>query len=138
MSPPPGVWRPSPRTCSIPRVLHAPARLTEGAEWVVIQRGIAPGLHWNSRARVVELDRAGLRFGYRSCSDDGNPSYATWTWQLSPADGETKVSVQRELHPETFWRRVLFSRIRHRQLRSELRTSIEAMQRVLANRRETR
>lgn len=67
----------------IPRVVDVPTVLEVGAEWVVTIHAMKT--HWNSRSRVVEVDRDRGRFAYRSQSDDGNPSHADWRWQLVPA-----------------------------------------------------
>lgn len=40
-----------------------------------------------------------------------------------------------ELYPKTFWRKVLFSKMRHRQLKEEVRDSLEMAERVAVARR---
>ena len=82
-------------------------------------------------SRVTNRDAR--RFVHRSQSDDGNPSYAIWTWEVTPVDGVSELTVRWEGHPETFWRRVLFSRIRSRQLESETRRSLEAVARAVTS-----
>ena len=74
------------------------------------------------------------RFAYVTRTDDGNPSRAYWTWVLSPVENGTQVTVKWELHPKTFWRKTLFARIRHRQLKNEVRTSIGAVAAAVAAR----
>lgn len=114
-------------------VVEAPDVLVEAAEWVVETRAL--GTKWNSRARVLEIDRSARRFGYRSSSDDGNPSYALWTWQVDAAEAGSQVTVSWELHAKTFWRKQLLVRIRHRQLQDEVRASIhEAAEMLTAER----
>lgn len=112
---------------AITRVVDQPASLQPGAEWVVELR--AMGQTWESRSHLRELDPTSGRFAYRSCTDDGNPSWAEWAWTVTgTAGGGSRVSVTLEVHPVTFWRRVLFVRIRARQLRrTELPRSLAAL-----------
>jgi uncharacterized protein YndB with AHSA1/START domain len=114
----------------IQRVVERPTAMTPGSEWVVELRAL--GNRWQSRSRVEELDPDTFRFVYRARTDDGNPSYALWTWTLSPGEGQTDVTVTWDLHPQTFWRKTLLARIRHRSLREEVRNSIREAVRVLA------
>jgi ribosome-associated toxin RatA of RatAB toxin-antitoxin module len=114
----------------IQQVVDCPARVEQGAEWVV--RLKAMGSAWNSRSRVEEHDEGTLRFAYRSQTDDGNPSYARWNWQITDDPAGARVTVDWEVHPKTFWRRVLLARIRHRQLPREVRASIQAAARLAA------
>lgn len=100
---------------AITRVLDAPAELTPGCEWVVEVRAL--GQRWPSRSRLVELDPQARRFAYRSGTDDGNPSYATWMWTVTGAPGGSDVEVTWTVSPRTFWRRVLLARVRAAQLR---------------------
>ena len=107
-------------------VIEQPDRLETGSEWVVEFHAL--GQTWRSRSVVEEIDRAGRRFVYRSGTDDGNPSYARWTWEVTDGGGGSRVSVTWELHPATFWRRVLLARIRARQLaRTEIPASLAAL-----------
>jgi PAS domain-containing protein len=104
-----------------------PERLEPGAEWVVQMH--AMGQRWESRSTVLDHDPAGRSFRYRSCTDDGNPSWADWTWTVTPVDDErSRVVVSWVLHPQTFWRRTLLVRIRARQLRrTELPRSLSRL-----------
>ena len=114
----------------ITKVAERPERLEPGAEWVVEVK--AMGNSWLSRSRVQEYDALHRVFAYRSCTDDGNPSYAWWRWTVEPAgEDESRITVSWDLHPVTFWRRVLLARIRGRQLRREVPRSIEAVVRAL-------
>lgn len=107
-------------------VIDEPAALEVGAEWVVEFRAL--GQSWRSRSTVEQLDVAGRRFAYRSRTDDGNPSYARWDWVVADDPAGSRVTVTWDLHPATFWRRVLLARIRARQLsRTELPTSLAAL-----------
>ena len=108
----------------IQAVVERPPAMTPDAEWVVELR--AMGNRWRSRSRVLELDEAGRRFVYRSQTDDGNPSYALWSWGVDGDGAGSRVTVSWELHPKTFWRRVLLGRVRNHQLRNEVRGSIRA------------
>lgn len=111
----------------IPRVVDAPAVLEVGAEWVVTIHAMKT--HWNSRSRVVDVDRDRWRFAYRSQSDDGNPSHADWRWQLEPTpEGrETRVTVEVDIHPRTFLRKWLLSRLRRSGLRKAMKESLLAL-----------
>ena len=115
-------------------VVERPPKLGPGAEWVVEFRAL--GQRWRSRSRVETLDPEACAFAYRSRTDDGNPSYAVWSWRVEPEGGHARVTVSWELHPATFWRRVLLGPVRHRQLRrAEVPASIAALAAVLARRR---
>ena len=111
---------------AIRRVVDAPVSLAEGAEWVVELHVM--GRTWHSRSQVVELDTDSRTFRYRSRTDDGNPSYADWSWQIAAAaEGGSDVTVTWDLHPATFWRRVLFVHIRRGQLRREVDASVHQL-----------
>lgn len=111
---------------AITRVIDSPATLEPGDEWVVEMSALAQ--RWPSRSQVKVLDRTTRRFEYISQSDDGNPSYATWTWVVSETRDGSTVSVSWQLNPKTFWRRALLARVRHQQLmKSEVPTSLAAL-----------
>jgi len=76
---------------------------------------------------VSELDPANRRFSYRSQSDDGNPSYADWVWQVEPDGAGSTVSATVDLNPVTFWRRHLLIKLRRPGLRNEMHRSIEQL-----------
>ena len=115
----------------IAEVVERPDVVQHDAEWVVQIK--AMGTSWRSRSKVEEYDPQRRAFSYRSCTDDGNPSYAIWRWQLEPdGDGASRVTVSWDLHPETFWRRVLLSRIRGHQLEQEVPASIGALTRAMS------
>ncbi len=109
----------------ITRTIEAPAELAVGAQWVVQLHAL--GQTWPSRSTVETLDRANRRFSYRSQTDDGNPSHADWTWQITETPSGSDVKVAVDVHPLTFWRRVLFARIRTRQLRREIHDSLDQL-----------
>jgi uncharacterized protein YndB with AHSA1/START domain len=97
-------------------VTACPDHLETDAEWVVQMH--AMGQTWASRSTVLEYKPVERHFRYRSCTDDGNPSWAEWASTVTPVgDGQSRVVVSWELHPQTFWRRALLARIRARQLR---------------------
>ena len=111
---------------AITRVLDAPNPLTVGDEWVVELSAL--GRAWSSRSRLIALDRDARRFSYRSATDDGNPSYAEWTWTVAEAPGGCEVTVAWALYPQTFWRRALLVRVRqHQLLKTEVPTSLVAL-----------
>jgi uncharacterized protein YndB with AHSA1/START domain len=115
----------------IPAILQEPTRpLAEGAEWKV-QMSVPPA-KWVSRARVLRYDPVQLTFQHISQTDDGNPSYGIWTWTVTAANDGAVVRVTWDIHPETFWRRLLFARIRRRQLTDEVTTSLHALGYLLA------
>jgi uncharacterized protein YndB with AHSA1/START domain len=107
-------------------VIERAELLEAGAEWVVEFHAL--GQTWHSRSTVEELDPARRRFAYRSRTDDGNPSEALWTWEVTDDPAGSRVTVTWSLHPVTFWRRVLLVRIRARQLaRTEVPASLAAL-----------
>ena len=113
-------WNPA-----LTAVVQTPERLEPGAVWKV--RVHALGQSWVSKSTAVELDVSARRFAYRSESDDGNPSYANWEWQVEP-DGEgSKVTVTVDLNPLTFWRKHLLIRLRRPALRKEMQASVAAL-----------
>ena len=99
---------------AITAVIEQPDFLEVGAPWIVEMRAL--GQRWHSRSVVEALDPIGRCFAYRSVTDDGNPSYALWTWVVADHADGALVTVACELHPRTFWRRMLLVRIRSRQL----------------------
>ena len=55
-----------------------------------------------------------------------------WTWQVSPTGDGSRVDVTWELHPVTFWRRLLMARIRHRMLQKEVTKSLDRLAELTA------
>jgi hypothetical protein len=107
-------------------VIERPERpLAEGIEWVVQMR--AMGGRWPSRARALSVDRAALRLEHRSCSDDGNPTYALWSWQVSPREHGSTLTVAWAVYPRSFWRKLLIARARRPVLADEVRASLAGM-----------
>lgn len=108
-------------------IIHSPgATLYEGVEWVV-QMSAPPGAKWSSRSRVLRLDGDSGVFEYVSQSDDGNPSFVLWRWAITRVVDGTRVDVSWRVYPKTFWRRLLFARLRRRQLGTEVPASLNAL-----------
>jgi len=111
-------------------VTERPAELVPGAQWVV--RFGAMGQAWRSRATLEELDPVARRFAYRAGTDDGNPSFAQWCWEVAGEGDGSRLTVSFSLNPETFWRRLVLARVRSLQLRrKEVPASIAAVARHL-------
>lgn len=114
------------------QVLDLPDRLEPGAEWVV--EFAVFGRRWKSRSRVESIDVGALRFAHRTQTDDGNPSFADWHWEVEPIQGGCRVTASWDLHPATLWRRALLARVRNRQLaRTEVPASLAALADVARN-----
>lgn len=118
---------------AITAVVEQPDRLEVGAQWVVEMHAL--GRTWHSRSVLEAIDPTGRVFAHRSCTDDGNASYALWTWVVTDDAEGVLVTVACELHPRTFWRRVLLVRIRSRQLaRTELNQSLAELENAATRR----
>lgn len=114
-------------TC-IAEVLKAPGNaLAEGVEWTVQMAISRPPAKWPSRSRLLTYDPAELVFEHISQSDDGNPTYVHWRWSVAPNPGGARITVEWTGHPKTFWRRLLFARIRRKQLQAEASASLHAL-----------
>jgi len=114
---------------AVTAVIERPDQLDVGTPWVVEMHAL--GQTWHSRSELETFEPATRCFAYRSVTDDGNPSYALWTWVVADHPDGALVTVACELHPLTFWRRVLLVRIRERQLaRTELPHSLAALDAV--------
>jgi uncharacterized protein YndB with AHSA1/START domain len=111
---------------AIERVIEGPDELVPGATWKV-EMHPARGMRWRSVSTVTEYDSDALRFAYRTVNASGNPSYALWRWQLTPAPSGVEVSVYWDVYLETFDRRHVAGPIRRRQLRREVAASLEAL-----------
>lgn len=111
-------------------VVDRPEALAPDRQWVVELRAL--GQKWRSRSTVESIDRTARRFVYRTQTDDGNPSWARWDWTVADDPAGSRVTVRWEIHPATFWRRVLFAHVRNRQLaRTEVPSSLAALRAVL-------
>ncbi len=111
---------------AIESVIEAPDELRPRSSWVVMMhpRGWP---RWRSRSTVDQLDRDTLRFAYTTQTDDGNPSRATWTWQVTPSAAGSRVSVSWHLWPRTIGRRSVVARLRRPMLQREVRASLHAL-----------
>jgi uncharacterized protein YndB with AHSA1/START domain len=107
-----------------------PGPLAEGVEWVLEMR--AMGSRWPSRARALRVDPDALVFEHRSVTDDGNPSYVLWSWQVTPRGDGSTLTVTWTVHPRTFWRRLLLARVRRPFLADEVRGSLGGLESYLA------
>jgi uncharacterized protein YndB with AHSA1/START domain len=108
---------------AIDHVIERPAGpLAPGVEWVVEMR--AMGTRWPSRSRASVVDRDKLAFAHTTQSDDGNPSFVTWTWNVDRAPEGCRLTVRWAAHPRTFWRKLLLARMRRPVLAGEVRASL--------------
>jgi len=116
---------------AVKQIIERPAALTKGAEWVaVIQPRRMPP--WKSRSRIEEIDRDRLRFSYMSRNEDGNPSYAVWSWEVASADDSaTDVTVRWEVYLKTIDRKLIAAPIRRRGLAREVPASLDALETLL-------
>ena len=64
-------------------VVEMPEEMAPGSEWVVAFQAMRV-MRWRSRSRCEALVRNDRTFVHRSGTDDGNPSYAIWTWTVEP------------------------------------------------------
>ena len=104
-------------------VIENPASpVVEGTEWVVQMR--ASGGRWPSRSRALVVDPVARRFEYESRSDDGNPTSALWSWQVTPAGAGSELTVTWAAYPRTWGRQLLGARIRRPALITEVRASL--------------
>jgi uncharacterized protein YndB with AHSA1/START domain len=114
-------------------IVQPPARpLAEGVEWKV-QMAVPPA-RWVSRTRVLSYDPQQRRVRHRSQSDDGNPTYVDWTWTVTPTGGASHVHVDWDAHVKTFWRQLLFAKLRRSQLTDEVPVSLGALAYHIADR----
>ena len=107
-------------------MVDRPAELEAGGEWVVVMHPERLP-RWRSRSHVEAIERD-RRFAYRSHTDDDNPSFARWQWDLEPAgDYGVEVAVRWEGHPKTIGRKLLGAPMRSRMLRREVVASLAAI-----------
>jgi uncharacterized protein YndB with AHSA1/START domain len=109
----------------IAQVIDAPNHLEPGSEWRVRLQVL--GRAWVSRSTVSRIDPAKGYFSYRSHTDDGNPSFADWVWNIAPDPEGCRVDVSVSLHPLTFWRKHVLVRVRQPLLRREMERSLAAL-----------
>jgi uncharacterized protein YndB with AHSA1/START domain len=112
---------------AIARIVERPARLVEAAEWVVVMRPPrAPS--WKSRSRIEEIDRKQRRFSYTSRNEDGNPSYARWSWEIRPANHAAEVTVRWDVYLKTIDRKLIAAPLRRRGLGREVPSSLRHLE----------
>lgn len=122
---------------AITDVIDAPeARLRAGSIWKVSVHAL--GSSWVSRSEALVVDTAEGHFAYRSQSDDGNPSYATWEWHVEPSPEGTQVTMSVDLEPLTFWRKHLLVHLRRPALQREMRASLGALEQAIGGRTSPR
>ncbi|MEY2468526.1 MAG: Polyketide cyclase / dehydrase and lipid transport [Actinomycetota bacterium] len=110
----------------IDRVVEQPASLQEGAEWLVVIH--VPHLpKWKSRSTCQHIDREALRFVYKSTSEDKNPSFIDWFWEVTDRGGRAEVTVRWHGYPLTRFRQKIAAPLRSRQLERETRASLDAL-----------
>jgi uncharacterized protein YndB with AHSA1/START domain len=110
----------------IAKVLRTPnGPMEPGVRWCVTMS--VPPASWPSKSRCTRYDVRGRVFAHISQSDDGNPSFGEWTWTVTPAGAGARARVEWIGHPKTFWRRLLFARIRAAQLQRETEASLTAL-----------
>ena len=68
---------------AITDVVEVPPSLEPRSVWKVTLH--AMGRTWISRSEVRSFNPSENQIGYRSQSDDGNPSYADWDWRIIPS-----------------------------------------------------
>ena len=78
----------------IQAVVERPATMAQDAEWVVELRVL--GYRCQSRSRLIERDQQARHFVYRSQTDDGNPSYAVWSWAVADDPAGSRVPLGAE------------------------------------------
>jgi hypothetical protein len=76
---------------------------------------------------VARADFSGRAPRRTSRSNDGNPSYALWSWQVTPRGEGSTLTVTWTVHPKTFWRRLLLARVRRGFLADEVRDSVAGL-----------
>jgi uncharacterized protein YndB with AHSA1/START domain len=114
----------------IEQVLDRPPRLEVGAEWLVELRIF--GQRFQSRSRVLEIDRDARRLRYRS-NPEGDPDYSMWTWEVTPSGGGSTVHVSWDLNPQQFANRHFWVHMRSRALKKELPASLSALEALIAH-----
>lgn len=113
----------------IQRVLVEPDRLERDAEWLVELKIL--GQRFQSRSRVLDIDPVARRFRYRS-NPEGDPDFATWTWEIAPDRSGSRVRVSWDLNPQQLANRLFWVRVRSRGLKKELPSSMAALESFIA------
>jgi uncharacterized protein YndB with AHSA1/START domain len=107
----------------VDHVIESPVDpLAEGTEWVIEMH--AMGVRWPSRSRALRVDHTAMVLEHRSATDDGNPSFGVWSWQVTPNGDGSTLTVTWAVHPRSFWRKLILARIRRGFLDVEVRASV--------------
>src|SRR5437016_4400730 len=85
---------------AITDVVEAPEHLEAGSVWKVCLHAL--GQTWVSKSQVSVIDSVTGRFAYRSQSDDGNPSYVDWEWQVDGDPDGSIVTLTADINPIPF------------------------------------
>jgi uncharacterized protein YndB with AHSA1/START domain len=99
--------------------------VAEDSEWVVQMR--AMGTRWPSRSHATVVDAQGCRFEHTSRTDDGNPSYSMWSWEVRPDICGSELTVTWAMYVRTFGRRTFAAPLRKPRLEAEVRTSLAGL-----------
>jgi hypothetical protein len=105
--------------------------VVEDAEWVIQMR--AMGSRWPSRSHATVVDPVRGRFEHTSRTDDGNPSYALWSWEVRPHACGSELTVTWATYLRTFWRRVLLSYLRKPRVDAEVHLSLAGFNRYISS-----
>ena len=111
---------------AIESVIENPGLLGPQSQWVVLMHPDG-WPRWRSRSTVDEIDRGAGTFSYTTQTDDGNPSFALWNWQVSPAAAGSELTVAWQLHPRTLGRRTVIGRMRRTMLVREVDASLRQL-----------
>jgi len=87
----------------------------------------ASGGRWPSRSRALVADPVAHRFEYETHTDDGNPSSALWSWQVTPVDAGCELTVTWAVYRAPGADGLLGARIRRPALINEVRTSLAGL-----------
>lgn len=98
--------------------------IAEDSEWVIQMR--AMGTRWPSRSHATVVDRDGGRFEHTSRTDDGNPSYAMWSWEVRPDIRGSELTVMWAMYVRTFGR-TFAAPLRKPRLAAEVRASLAGL-----------
>jgi uncharacterized protein YndB with AHSA1/START domain len=112
---------------AVEQIVERPAALVTGAEWVAVMHPRRSPA-WKSRSRVDEIDRERRRLSYTSRNEDGNPSFATWSWEVLRADDAAQVTVRWDVYLKTLDRKWIAAPIRRRGLAREVPASLRALE----------
>jgi uncharacterized protein YndB with AHSA1/START domain len=118
---------------TVDQITERPASLAVGAEWVAVMHP-RRSPSWKSRSTVEDIDRDRRCFVYKSRNEDGNPSYARWTWEVVPAGDDAEVTVRWAVYLKTLDRKLIAAPIRRRGLAREVPASLDALDTVLRTR----